>query len=66
MHFSDLKVDELRCIGRLRTVLNPGVNLVVGNGSGKTTFLDALNLTSGGLSTQTQGILLGMAVKLQG
>ncbi len=51
MHFSELKVDYLRCIGRLRTVLNPGVNLVVGeNGSGKTTFLDALNFAASGRS----------------
>ena len=51
MNFSTVSVDSLRCIEKLDVELIPGINVIVGrNGSGKTTFLEALGFVSFGRS----------------
>ena len=61
MHFSEISINSLRCIERLNLSLSPGLNLIEGrNGSGKTTFLEALSFVSLGRSlnpTQTRDVI---------
>lgn len=51
MQFARLVVDELRCFQHLDVVLQPGINVFVGdNGAGKTSLLEAAHLLSHGRS----------------
>ncbi len=52
---ADLTIDDLRCIERAELVLHPGHNLIWGgNGSGKTSLLEAIFLLGRGRSFRTR------------
>ena len=49
MHFTDIRINHFRCLSGVRLQPTPGLNLVAGdNGSGKTSFLEALLFLSRG------------------
>lgn len=51
MHFTDIRVNHFRCLSGVRVQPSPGLNLIVGdNGTGKTSFLEALLFLSRGRS----------------
>lgn len=51
MQFARLVIDDLRCFQHLDVVLQPGINVFVGgNGTGKTSLLEAAHLLSHGRS----------------
>ena len=55
MSLSLLEGEGLRCLQPFKVALHPGVNLLTGpNGSGKTTFLEALHLLGRGRSFRTR------------
>ena len=55
MSLSLLEGEGLRCLQPFKVALHPGVNLLTGpNGSGKTTFLEALHLLGRGRSCRTR------------
>src|SRR3981081_934248 len=55
MSLTELTVENLRCLERVELRLHPGHNLIWGgNGSGKTSLLEAAFLLGGGRSVRTR------------
>jgi DNA replication and repair protein RecF len=55
MSLAELRLEDLRCLGRVELELSPRLNLVSGdNGSGKTSLLEAIYLLGRGRSFRTR------------